>query len=77
MPSLFNKKEESSPKKKKKDVGSTGCTHTNEVGSLPISNIYIYSKWVKDLSANAKTIKLSEENKGISLWLWIRQQFLR
>ena len=77
MPSPFNKKEESSPKKKKKDAGSAGYAHTNDVGSLPASNIYIYSKWVKDLTANAKTIKLSEENKGISLWPWIRQQFLR
>ena len=63
--------------KKKKDASSTGYTHTNEVGSVPVSNIYIYSKWVKDLSANAKTIKLSEENKGMSLCPWIRQQFLR
>lgn len=39
-----------------------------------ISYVNISSKWIKDLKA--KTIKLSEENIGINLWLWIRQDFL-
>lgn len=35
------------------------------------------SKLIRDINLRAKITKLSEENRSISLWSWVRQWFLR
>ena len=50
----------------------------NEVGSLPLSITKINSTGIKDVSRRVKTIKLfKNKNKGIPLWPWMRQRYLR
>ena len=60
--------------KQKNEVGSLSLTVTKLQFEFTIVN----SKRIKDVNARAKTIKLfKNKNKGIPLWPWMRQWFLR
>lgn len=54
---------------------TTGYPHVKEWSWIPTSHSI---QWIIDLNVGVKTIKLSEENIGVSKssWPWIRQWFL-